>query len=101
MSSARRVMDDTKRLGEYVRHAREESGITQHELAERLGCKQPAISRLEGGGVSPNMSTLQRIAEALGFQLEIQMVPRDRVFTTGQLFRFTTAPSGDPSFRPW
>jgi transcriptional regulator with XRE-family HTH domain len=101
MSSACPVTDDTKRLGEYVRRAREESGITQFELAERLGCKQPAISRLEGGGVSPNMSTLQRIAAALGFQLEIQMVPRDRVFTTGQPFRFTTTPSGDPAFRSW
>ena len=96
MSSASPATDDTKRLGEYVRRAREESGITQYELAERLGCKQAAISRLEGGGVSPNMSTLQRIAAALGLELEIQMLPRDRVFTSGQPFRFATAPPGDP-----
>jgi hypothetical protein len=51
--------------------------------------------------VSPNLSTLHRIAEALGLQLEIQMVPRDQVFTTGQPFRFTSARSADPSFRLW
>ena len=101
MSSACPVTDDTKQLGEYVRRAREHSGVTQYQLAERLGCQQPAISRLESGGVSPNLSTLHRIAKALGFQLEIQMVPRDEVFTTGQPFQFTSAPSGDPSFRPW
>jgi transcriptional regulator with XRE-family HTH domain len=101
MSSPYPATEDTRRLGEYVRRSREQTGVTQYQLAERLGCKQPAISRLESGGVSPNLSTLHRIAEALGLQLEIQMVPRDQVFTTGQPFRFTSARSADPSFRLW
>lgn len=88
MTSACRPNPATLRIGEYIRHAREAAGISQYVLAERLGCKQPAISRLEAGGVSPNMATLQRIADALELELEVQMVPIDKALSTGQPFKF-------------
>ena len=60
-------------LAERVRRAREKLGITQAELATRIGSTQPAVARLEGGGVSPSFETLQRIADALGLELVVEL----------------------------
>src|SRR4051794_7004377 len=58
-------------IGERVRLLREEHGLSQRELAERIGSTQPAIARLEAGGVSPSLATLDRIATAVGTALVI------------------------------
>jgi len=58
-------------LGERVRHIREERGLSQRELAEMIGSTQPAIARLEAGGVAPSIQTLGRIAAALGRKLVV------------------------------
>ena len=50
-------------IAEQVRAARERLGITQAELATRIGSTQPAIARLEAGGVTPSLDTLRRIAK--------------------------------------
>jgi transcriptional regulator with XRE-family HTH domain len=59
-------------IGEQVRVLREEHGLSQRELAERIGSTQPAIARLEAGGVIPNLATLDRIAAAVGSALVIE-----------------------------
>lgn len=51
--------------------AREETGMTQKELAEKTGIAQGDISRLENGYSNPSLKTLQRIAEGLGKSLVI------------------------------
>ena len=60
--------------------ARHSAGLTQSEVAERMGTKTPAIARLESGGGSkkhsPSISTLLRYAEAVGCGLEIKLVPQ-------------------------
>ena len=63
-------------LSEQVREARERAGITQAELAARIGSTQPAIARLEAGGVTPNLATLRRIASALSLELVVQLRSR-------------------------
>ncbi len=60
-------------IAERVRQARERLGMTQSELATRIGSTQPAIARLEAGGVMPNLDTLHRIAEALGLELVVDL----------------------------
>jgi transcriptional regulator with XRE-family HTH domain len=70
-------------MGTYLRRLRDQAGLSQRDLARRLGCQQPAISRLEAGEVRPNIATLQRIAEALGLQLELRMVDLDEALTSG------------------
>lgn len=42
------------------------AGLSQAELADRLGTQQPAIARLEKGEVDPQLSTITKLAEALG-----------------------------------
>jgi predicted transcriptional regulator len=54
--------------------ARAKANLSQAEVARRIGTTQSAIARLEGGGVSPSISTLQRYAEATGMRLEINLI---------------------------
>jgi predicted transcriptional regulator len=66
--------DGEFRLIETLVHARTKAKLSQAELAKRIGTTQSAIARLEGGGVSPTLSTLRRYAEATGARLEINLV---------------------------
>ncbi len=54
--------------------ARTQAKLSQAELARRIGTTQSAIARLEGGGVSPSLSTLRRYAEATGTKLQVNLV---------------------------
>ena len=54
--------------------ARSEAGLTQEQLAERMGTKQEVIARWEGGKVLPSTRTLARLAKATGTRLEIGFV---------------------------
>ncbi|NUT38672.1 MAG: helix-turn-helix transcriptional regulator [Thermoactinospora sp.] len=65
-------------LGEAVRQRREELGLTQAELAERAGLKQPAVARFESGGTMPTIPMLERLAEALEMRLNVQFQPLQR-----------------------
>lgn len=57
--------------------AREKTGISQAELAKRIGTKQPALSRLEKGGYrKATLETLEKITEALGLRLVIKIEPK-------------------------
>ncbi|MHB8829154.1 MAG: helix-turn-helix domain-containing protein [Syntrophales bacterium] len=62
-------------LDEFLK-ARAAAGITQAELAERIGTTQSAIARLESGGGkhSPSLATLQKYAHALGCRLELHLI---------------------------
>lgn len=54
--------------------AREKAGLTQGELAKKIGTKQPALSRLEGGRFAKaTMETLKKIADALDMRLVIRL----------------------------
>jgi transcriptional regulator with XRE-family HTH domain len=63
-------------LDELLR-ARKRAGLTQAEVAARMGTKTPAVARLESGGGSqrhsPSIATLRRYAEAVGCRLEIRL----------------------------
>lgn len=83
MSSACVPTDATRKTGRLLRQAREQAGITQQELAGRLGCSQPAISQAEAGGASLSVATLQRFLDALGYDLELGIVSRDVALNKG------------------
>ena len=59
-----------------VLRARAEAGLTQAEVAERVGTTQSAIARLESGALkhSPSIATLQKYAKALGYRVEVKFV---------------------------
>lgn len=58
--------------------ARREAGLTQAQIAERMGTKAPAVARLESalasGKHSPSLSTLRKYAAALGKRIEVHLV---------------------------
>src|SRR5215472_16567052 len=65
-------------LDELLR-ARRRAGLTQAQVAARMGTKTPAVARLEGGGGSrrhsPSIATLRKYAGAVGCRLEIRLRP--------------------------
>lgn len=58
--------------------ARKKAGLSQAEIAKRMGTKPPAITRLESsltsGKHSPSLATLKKYVEVLGYRLEIRIV---------------------------
>jgi HTH-type transcriptional regulator / antitoxin HipB len=61
------------RIGVVLRQAREEAGLTQEELADRVGTQKTAISRIENHAEDIKLSTIQKVAKALGKSLEISL----------------------------
>jgi DNA-binding XRE family transcriptional regulator len=83
-----------------VRGMRASAGITQAELARRIGTSQPTIARLERGldVRTPRWDTLQRIARALGRQLKLRFEPRGGAETLVEVARGPPArKSGAPA----
>jgi transcriptional regulator with XRE-family HTH domain len=64
-------------LASAVIDARTRAGLTQQELARKMGTTQPVVARLESGRVRPSMRTLERLAEATGSRLLISFEPRE------------------------
>lgn len=62
------------KIGVILRQAREEAGLTQEEVARRLHTKKSAISLIENHADDVRLSTLRRYAEAVGANLQINLV---------------------------
>lgn len=60
-------------VGERVRDAREAAGLTQRELAARMGTSQAAVARLEAGGTGATLTTLQKVATALDLTVSVEL----------------------------
>ncbi len=66
------------RAAQAIHAARTEAGITQAELAERVGTTQSVIARLEDANYGGHtMKMLDRIAAALGQRVELRFVPAE------------------------
>lgn len=57
--------------------ARVRAGLTQEQLAQRMGTTQSVIARLESGKRMPGVRTLERLAEATGTQLVVRFESKD------------------------
>ncbi len=55
--------------------ARKKAGLTQKQVAERMGTKQAAIARMEGGRQKPSYKTIERYALATGHRAVISLEP--------------------------
>jgi len=56
---------------ELVYRLRTEAGLTQTDLANRMGTTQSAIARMEAGGARPTLETLEKLASAVGAELVV------------------------------
>ncbi|MBC7344819.1 MAG: helix-turn-helix transcriptional regulator [Clostridia bacterium] len=52
---------------------RAEAGLSQEELARKIGTTQPAIARMESGKMVPRLDSLAKIAKACGKRLELSI----------------------------
>lgn len=65
-------MDHRQRIGQQLKELREQAGLNQTQMAERTGLLQPNIARVEAGKYNVNIDTLNKMAEALGAEIEIK-----------------------------
>lgn len=63
--------------GKMIREARLRAGMTQLELAERMGTSQPVIARWEKGHRSPSVEALVRAVRACGLDISMSIVAPD------------------------
>jgi DNA-binding XRE family transcriptional regulator len=75
-------LEEEYHLLEEMIHARHKAGKTQAEVAELMGIKTSAVGRLESSlfykNHSPTLMTLKKYAHALGYKLELNLVPNDK-----------------------
>ena len=69
------ALDEEFTLAAAVIAARTHAGLTQEELAARMGTTQSVIARLEGGRSKPSTTTLEKLAKATGTRLKIAFEP--------------------------
>ena len=77
MVGSRRRRLDERELGELIREARREAGLSQAALAAALGTKQSVVSRWECGHEAPRADTLAAILRACGYEADVVIRPRD------------------------
>src|SRR5579863_5152570 len=63
-------------LASAVIDVRNRAGLTQEELARKMGTTQPVVARLESGRSRPSMRTLEKLAEATNSRLLVSFAPR-------------------------
>jgi len=72
------LLEEEFSLFDELLKARMNAGLTQSDVANRMGTKTPSVARLEAGGGnkqhSPSVSTLRKYASAVGCHLEIRLV---------------------------
>lgn len=63
-------------LAQQLKKLRESAGMTQGQLAEKIGTQQPGVARVERGRALPSLEMLFKIASALGMRVTIEFRPR-------------------------
>ncbi len=66
-------MEDEFHFARELIQARIRAGLTQQQVAEKMGTKQSTIARLESGSTLPSLRSLQRYAEATGSKVRISL----------------------------
>lgn len=65
---------DNFKIGVLFRVSREQAGLTQEEVARKLGTKKSAISRIENHAEDIRLSTLHKYAKALGKKVNLEII---------------------------
>lgn len=73
-AEAKHAYDASRRemgVGYLILRARAAAGLTQEQLAARIGTSQPTVARWESGAQLPSVRSLTRVAAATGFELRV------------------------------
>jgi transcriptional regulator with XRE-family HTH domain len=92
---------DALTLGRKLARKRQEAGLTQADVAARMGTTQAAISKIESGRVLPSFLVMDRFARALGTPMEIVFGVDPRPVTREERRRRVERVLGRDAFNPW
>ena len=70
-------MDTIQELGKCIQSIRKAEGLTQDQLAERLGLKKLTVTFYEGGRSNLTFETIKKIANALGYDVNITFTKKN------------------------
>ena len=65
-------------IAQLIIDMRKAAKLTQQELADRTGIKQPQLARIETGGQLPRLDTLASLAKEAGYTVEIHLIPQSQ-----------------------
>ncbi|WP_027996233.1 helix-turn-helix domain-containing protein [Simplicispira psychrophila] len=68
------ALADEFEMGHELVSARARAGLTQGEVAQRMGTTQSVVARLEGGKATPSLRSVQRYAQAIGCRAVVRLV---------------------------
>jgi transcriptional regulator with XRE-family HTH domain len=89
------------RVGPIIERLRLEAGVTQRDLAGRVGTTQAAISKIETGRTLPGLELLDRIATALGRSITLTLGESPEPPSLEERGRRVRRALGDFEFDPW
>lgn len=69
----REMAQRRRALGDELVSRRRDLGLSQTEVAARMGTSQSAVARLEAGEADMRLSTLERYASAIGYELDLRL----------------------------
>jgi transcriptional regulator with XRE-family HTH domain len=84
-----------------LRARRLKAGWTQTDLARAIGSTQPAVARVESGGVIPSLPFVDRWVSATGYPLTLTLGETPKALTSQQKGRLVRDILGDDAFDPW
>lgn len=87
-------------FGQELARRRREAGLTQQQVAERMGTTQEAISRIEAGRRLPNVSVVDRYAKAIGRSFAL-VFGESRSASSQERRRRVERALGKDAFNPW
>ena len=87
-------------LGRTLARSRREAGLTQAEVAARMGTDQASVSRIEGGRAYPSGAVIERFARAVGQQIPLVFGEPGPISRDARRRRVEAALGPDP-FNPW
>ncbi|MVM29280.1 helix-turn-helix domain-containing protein [Spirosoma sp. HMF4905] len=64
-------MNTPEEIGDYIEQLRKQKGLTQAEMAHKLGVKTSTYTHFETGRTNMTLSTLNRISNALGYDMHV------------------------------
>ena len=64
-------MTERERIGRRIAELRESRGMSQIELSDKAGIKQPNLSRIESGKYSTSIDLIAKIAEAMNCRIDV------------------------------
>lgn len=64
-------MNSPKEIGDYIERLRKAKGLTQAEVAEKIGVKKNTYTQFETGRTNMTLATINKIADALGYEVSV------------------------------